>query len=160
ILVAATGGVEEPIAAGLAVKLVEGGIIMHGGVVEEIATVQAAAGAAVQMVDARRVVGVGAAPLGHECVQGVEVGVVVRGIADDQVVAAVAVERVGAGAADQQVAAGATLQLVRAGAADQNVVGGAATGVECVVAVIAEEHGGGRHVIGRRSNLLGEQLEL
>src|SRR5205085_1198637 len=96
ILDAATDGGEEPIAAGLAVKLVKGGIIMHGVVVEERAAVQAAAGAAVQMVDARRVVGVGAAPLGHECVQGIEVGVIVGGIADDKVIAAIAVERVAA----------------------------------------------------------------
>src|SRR5262249_23063203 len=160
VLVAAAGGIEEPIIAGLAVKLVEGGLIVHGGVVEEIAAVPAAAGAAVQMVDAGREVGVGAAPFGHERVQGVEVRVVVGGIADDNVIATVAVERVAAAAADQQIASGAALQRIRAGAADQNIVGRAATGIECVVARIAEERGRDRHVIGRRSNLFGDQLGL
>src|SRR5262249_21545741 len=113
VLVAATGGGGEPIPPRPALHVVGGGAIVdRGGVVEEMAAVQASACATVQMVDACRVVGVGAAPFGHECVQGIEVGVVVGGIADDNVVAAIAVERVAATAADQQIAAGAALQRV------------------------------------------------
>src|SRR5205823_14593646 len=98
--------------------------------------------AALEVLVAGVVIGVGSAPFLHDSQERLDVGVVVGVGADQDVVAAGAAEGVGSGAADQQIPAAAPADRVVARAADQDVVGDAAAGVdgvEGVVAVTTEE---------------------
>src|SRR5262245_25774988 len=90
---------------------------------QKVAAVQSTAQTTVQMPYAGPVIGIGAAPFGHDGVQGGEIGIEVRGGADEDVAAASAGDRIGAKAADQEIASGAGPQGVVACITFQHVVG-------------------------------------
>src|SRR5688572_1984310 len=95
VLVAAARRGEEQVLAAFAVKLVDGGVVEDSRGIQEVRAVQAAAAQAAQVADPSRVGGIGASPFGQEGKQGVHVGVVDRGVADKDVVAAAAAQSIG-----------------------------------------------------------------
>src|SRR5207253_10588674 len=119
---------EEPIQAGAAVQVVDGVVVVDRRLGKAVGAVQAAAQGAVEMLETRVVIDVGAAPLLHDGQDRRDVGVVIGGASDQDGAAAGGAEDVGARAADEQVPAAAAVERVVARAADQNVVGGAAAG--------------------------------
>src|SRR5262245_52006076 len=101
VLVLAVAG-EEPIQAGAAVQVVDGVVVVDRRLGQAVGAVQAAAQAPVEVLDARVVIGVGAAPLLHDGQECRDVGIVIGGPPDQDGAAAAGAEDVGACAADQQ----------------------------------------------------------
>ena len=115
VLLARVGGAldEEPVQGRAAGQRIDGKVVVDRQGVQQGRAIEAAGGDALEMIDARPVIGVEPAPFGHDGVQGGQLLVrrqaaaalvVVGGAADEDVVAAAADEDVGARAADQQVA--------------------------------------------------------
>src|SRR5262249_15602975 len=84
------------------------------------------------------------APLGHDRLQGGQVGVEGGRSADQDVAAALPQEQVAAGAADQQVRAITPQEQVVAGTTQQCAAGAAALGDELVVTIAPVQEGGDR----------------